>query len=103
MKTQTIKDIAKRVGIVPKTKAKRFKEITAKMVDLFERKNADYDDTTSQLHKEYGMTYYAIMLQQKINRIKSAGANPNFESVQDSLLDIANYAILAILDEQDKV
>ena len=89
----------------PKTAADHFREVTELMAQTFERKNKDYGNTTAQMYKQYGQTYYNIMIEQKLNRIKAITAqnSENYESVEDSLLDLANYAILAILDRREQL
>lgn len=71
--------------------------------DLFERKNADYGDC----FREDGMLGVMIRLKDKLNRViniarKEGEHNVADEAVRDSLIDMANYAVMAVmlLDEQ---
>ncbi|WP_277264786.1 DUF1599 domain-containing protein [Prevotella corporis] len=79
-----------------------FAELTKQMFETFKKKNADYGDSTSQTFKEFGLTSYAIRLNDKLNRIKSfckkGELEVNDESVIDTLKDMANYCLLAIID-----
>lgn len=69
--------------------------------DLYEKKNSDYGDSMHPLYEEYGLTAFMILFSTKINRIKSlikCKDKPNYESIEDSLLDLANYAIIAVTE-----
>lgn len=76
-----------------------FVSIANKQIELYKKKNKDYGNATDILYKKHGFTYYQIMLEQKMQRIDSITNNNkahNFESLEDSLLDLSNYAILAV-------
>ena len=84
-----------------KTYADRFKEITDKMFETFKAKNHDYGSSFSNLFKECGMTYAYGHMAEKLERVKSLmkdEAKVNGEGMKDSLLDLANYAILTIME-----
>lgn len=80
---------------IPKT----FKDIAQHQIAVYESKNADYGRATGKLYEKYGMSYYMIMLEQKMLRIENLlnkDSKANNESIEDSLLDLSNYAILAV-------
>ena len=84
-----------------KTYADRFKEITDKMFETFKAKNHDYGSSFSNLFKECGMTYAYGHMAEKLERINSLRKNEakvKGESMKDSLYDLANYAILTIME-----
>ena len=84
-----------------KTDADRFKEITDKMFETFKAKNYDYGSSFSNLFKECGMTYAYGHMAEKLERVKSLmndEAKVKGESMKDSLYDLANYAILTIME-----
>ena len=84
-----------------KTDADRFKEITDKMFGTFKAKNHDYGSSFSNLFKECGMTYAYGHMAEKLERVKSLmkdDAKVKGESMKDSLYDLANYAILTIME-----
>ena len=84
-----------------KEDADRFKEITDKMFETFKAKNHDYGSSFSNLFKECGMTYAYGHMAEKLERVKSLmkdDAKVNGESMRDSMLDLANYAILTIME-----
>ena len=84
-----------------KEDADRFKEITCKMLETFKAKNHDYGSSFSNLFKECGMTYAYGHMAEKLERINSLRKNEakvKGESMKDSLYDLANYAILTIME-----
>ena len=84
-----------------KEDADLFKEITDKMFETFKAKNHDYGSSFSNLFNECGMTYAYGHMAEKLERVKSLmkdEAKVNGEGMKDSLLDLANYAILTIME-----
>lgn len=84
-----------------KEDADRFKEITDKMFETYKSKNKDYGDSFRNLFKECGMTYAYGHMAEKLERVKSLmkdEAKVKGEGMKDSLLDLANYAILTIME-----
>lgn len=81
-------------------KIKEHGEICNFIHELYEKKNSDYGDSMHPLYEEYGLTAFMILFSTKINRIKSLmkKGNANYESLEDSLLDLANYSIIAVTE-----
>lgn len=84
----------------------RFEKITKEMHDLYLIKNKNYGDSFSKQFKEYGLTSVCIRLEDKLNRLKSLNkqgvkANIDDESIKDTLIDLANYSILAIMEMKE--
>lgn len=79
-----------------------FAKLTKQMLETFKKKNADYGDSTTQTFKEFGLVSYAIRLNDKLNRIKSFCKKGVLEvkegSCIDTLMDMASYCLLAIID-----
>lgn len=78
-----------------------FRAITNKMCNTFEVKNSDYGDSFHKLFEECGMTYAYGHMAEKLERINSLRKNEakvKGESMKDSLYDLANYAILTIME-----
>lgn len=81
--------------------AETFRAITNKMCNTFEVKNSDYGDSFHKLFEECGITYAYGHLAEKLERINSLRKNEakvKGESMKDSLYDLANYAILTIME-----
>lgn len=84
---------------------KAFKAITDEMFDTFKAKNHDYGSSFSKLFKECGMTYAYGHMAEKLERVKSLmkdEAKVKGEGMKDSLKDLANYAILTIMELERK-
>ena len=84
-----------------KADADLFKEITEKMFETFKAKNHDYGSSFSNLFKECGMTYAYGHMAEKLERVKSLmkdDAKVKGEGMKDSLLDLANYAIVTVME-----
>jgi hypothetical protein len=103
---KTLKDVlrnereGKSTRLIPK-KCVAFRDITNDMYDTFKAKNHDYGNSFSELFAECGMTYAYGHLSEKLKRVKSLMADEakvKGESMKDSLLDLANYAILTIIE-----
>lgn len=73
-----------------------FEEITRKLNEIYTRKNKDYGNSFEKSCEEFGLVSPAIRMTDKLNRFKQLINNkPEVdESIQDTLLDLANYAIL---------
>ena len=86
-----------------------FQEITRHMYGLFLKKQADYGPTNIGMGKdkietdddvEKSMIGLAVRMNDKIQRLLNLVLNkrdPNNESLDDNLMDIANYAVMALL------
>lgn len=79
-----------------------FAKLTKQMLETFKKKNADYGDSTTQTFKEFGLTSYAIRLNDKLNRIKSFCKKGELEvkdeRIIDTLMDMSAYCLLAVID-----
>lgn len=83
-------------------KVQRHKIICEEINDLYDRKNHDYGDSFHQTFVEEGMAMARIRLGDKFNRFKtlSRGGDQkvNDESIRDTLIDLANYAIMTVVE-----
>ena len=72
------------------------------MKDLYLKKNHDYGDSISKTFDEYGLTSFLVRMDDKMNRIKTlikvGDASVTGEHIEDTLLDLANYAVLALTE-----
>ena len=84
------------------SKLQRHKIICEEINDLYARKNHDYGDSFHQTFVEEGMAMARIRLGDKFNRFKtlSRGGDQkvNDESIRDTLIDLANYAIMTVVE-----
>jgi hypothetical protein len=76
------------------------KKIQAEGLELFIRKNADYGDS----YKQHGLVGVLVRLQDKINRamhVSKHSIHVN-ESLRDTLIDLHNYAAMAIMESESE-
>lgn len=87
------------------TKVQKHKIICEEINDLYARKNQDYGDSFHQTFTEEGMAMARIRLGDKLARFKSltkSGVQQvKDESIRDTLIDLANYAIMTVLELDD--
>lgn len=81
----------------------RFKNITEEMVELYTKKNSDYGDSVHDTYVKYGPVSFLVRMEDKINRVRKLtetdySSKVTDEKVRDSLIDLANYAIIMILE-----
>lgn len=75
------------------------------MHDLYKRKNADYGDSFAQLRKRYP-NFVCMRIFDKLNRLETL-MKPGYEAqvtdekLEDTLMDIANYAIMEIVERRN--
>lgn len=85
-----------------KTPVMRHAEICELLNKIYEKKNADYGDSFHQTFKLEGMAMSRIRLMDKLNRFctltRKSGQQVNDESIKDTLLDMANYAIMTVME-----
>lgn len=84
-------------------KVQRHRDLCDQLNKIYEQKNHDYGDSFGKTFQEEGFAMSRIRLSDKLNRFKSLSKNPesqqvNDESIRDTLLDLANYAIMTVLE-----
>jgi hypothetical protein len=78
------------------------------LVETFARKRADYGPTTTETFEKFGPVSMLIRMHDKLGRLDNLIGNggvstANYESVEDTLVDLANYCLIALLEiEKDK-
>ena len=77
-----------------------FEQITRNMTELYRKKNANYGNSFEKLYKELGTIAGIVPLHNKLDRITNLvkGGKNDFESLEDSLIDLANYAIMNLIE-----
>lgn len=78
--------------------------VCTELNSLYSKKNKDYGNSFTKTYEEFGLTMSAIRLNDKLERFKRLIKNDNEvkdESIRDTLIDLANYAIMTVM-EMDK-
>ena len=88
---------------------KEFEDIQSEMFDLFLRKQADYGPTNVGMGSEVvdtdakvkrSLIGLSVRMNDKVQRLLNLTLNnkvPNNESLEDTFIDIANYAVMALI------
>lgn len=85
----------------PRSQIIHMKQIQAEGLELFIKKNADYGNS----YKQYGLIGVLVRLQDKINRclnITKNGIHVQDESLRDTLIDLHNYAAMALMESESE-
>lgn len=84
-------------------KIERFHEIVNSMANLYAKKNENYGDSFGQLYKDLGPISGLVPLHNKLNRLTNLikGGRNDFESIEDTLQDLACYAVMNLIELED--
>lgn len=109
---QDLKNVMKGIEVlgtrpVLSGRVQQFTDITTEMTKVYVRKDHDYSNSFDRSLDEFGLIASVVRIGDKMNRIKSLAlkeAKVKDESIRDTLLDMANYAIMTViwLDNQAK-
>lgn len=84
---------------------KRHEDVCQQLNNMYKIKNADYGDSFNILADKFGETALLIRLNDKILRLETLlkqEAKVTTESFEDTLLDLANYAIMGVIRCRNK-
>ncbi|MBT4124166.1 MAG: DUF1599 domain-containing protein [Candidatus Pacebacteria bacterium] len=79
-----------------------FQEICEEMVRVFIAKNKDYGKDNILDTGELGILFRSNDKLRRLQNLLTAGNNPKNESLDDSWMDIAVYAVIALLVRSGK-
>lgn len=78
-------------------RVEQLQKIQNEALELFAKKNADYGDAFAK----YGIIGVLMRIEDKLQRIVSITKNGvnlvNYEGIKDTLLDLHNYAAMALM------
>jgi len=77
-----------------------YDEIVKELHDIYKRKNHDYGNSFSILYQKFGLQSAVIRLWDKLLRLDTL-VNSDAqveENVEDTLKDLANYAIMTLIE-----
>lgn len=84
----------------------QFQDILDEMLKIYQSKNSDYGSSFDKSLDEYGVTAGLIRMEDKMNRLKTLTKNEQKvkdESIEDTLIDLANYSIMTCLYLRNKM
>ena len=91
-----------------KQEIEKFAQITDKMKEIYACKHHDYGQSTKDTYRKYGLVSMIVRMRDKLNRIESIytlmqnNEKPMVnESLYDTLGDLANYAIITMIEQMD--
>ena len=91
------------------TKYEKHLKICEKLNEIYINKNHDYGDSFGETFRKLGIVSAVTRITDKTNRLQSLCKKEqkvNDESIRDTLMDLANYAIMTIIEldeEQERV
>lgn len=102
----TLKQLGQR-PILKDNNVQQFMDITTDMAKTYAAKNHDYGNSFEQSCNKFGIIAAIVRMGDKMNRLESLAvkkAEVKDESIKDTLLDLANYAIMTVmwLDNKNK-
>lgn len=77
-----------------------FKDIVDDMYNTYIKKNKDYGNSFENMCDKFGLVAAAIPLNNKVERINSLIKHNKHEvneSIEDSLKDLSNYAVMTLI------
>lgn len=85
------------------SKIQYHRDICQKIHDLYEAKNNDYGDSVNDTFNKFGIDAFLVRMYDKLNRVysltrKDKEIKIQDEKIEDTLLDLANYAIITLVE-----
>lgn len=79
-----------------------FKKIATELGELYEKKNAAYNNSFGDTYKKLGIISAVTRISDKYNRLCNLATNPDIdnlgESLEDTLRDMASYCIMTTME-----
>lgn len=84
--------------------------ICAEIHEMYVKKNADYGDSVGELYSKLGDVSFLTRISDKYNRLMNLMCDYdgymkkeiNYESVDDTIQDLANYCIIWLMEREMK-
>ena len=87
------------------TKCEKHIKICEELNEIYVNKNNDYGDSFGETFRKLGIISAVTRITDKTNRLQSLCINQqkvSDESIRDTLMDLANYAIMTIIELDDE-
>ena len=99
---EIVESMRKLMDNCPPENVMKHAEICVDLNRLYEKKNRDYGDSFHKTYLEESMAMARIRLTDKLERFKKltreGGQEVKDESIRDTLIDLANYAIMTVME-----
>lgn len=96
-------DLIQSISDAQLTQANRIRSACSELAELLVRKNHDYGDSFSQQYGKYGLMSALIRMDDKMRRLETLQQAESKaqvdESIGDTLLDLAGYALLTYVEQ----
>lgn len=83
-------------------KIKKHEQMCNEIHEMYIKKNSDYGDSVGELYRRLGDISFLTRISDKYNRLMNLMTKENpeqhFESVQDTIQDMANYCIIWLME-----
>lgn len=102
-----VKNIMPNTSATSTSKIDRHRSLCTKLNQIYEKKNHDYGDSFHKTFEDEGYAMARIRLSDKLERFKTLtkldweDQKVQDESIEDTLMDLANYALMTVLEIQD--
>jgi hypothetical protein len=86
-------------------KIEKHEEICREIHEMYIKKNADYGDSVGELYKKLGDISFLTRISDKYNRLMNlmtTEGEQNYESIEDTIQDMANYCIIWLMEREMK-
>ena len=91
-------------------KIEKHEQICNEIHEMYIKKNADYGDSVGELYKKLGDISFLTRISDKYNRLMNLMCDYdgykkkdiNYESVEDTIQDLANYCIIWLMERDLK-
>lgn len=88
------------------TKVDNFRKVADALCHLYEAKNKAYGDSFGSTFQKLGIISSVTRISDKYNRLCNLATNPDIdnlgESIEDTLKDLASYAIMTLIELDNK-
>ncbi|AUN06640.1 DUF1599 domain-containing protein [Clostridium botulinum] len=87
------------------SKIEKHKRICVDLNEIYKHKNHDYGDSFGETYKKLGIISAVTRITDKVNRLQSLCIQEQQikdESMKDTLMDLANYSIMTLIEMRDK-
>ena len=83
----------------------RHEAICKELNEIYIKKNSDYGDSFGETYRKLGIISAVTRISDKTNRLQNLCINDTKvkdESIRDTLIDLANYAILTLMEMEEE-